>query len=266
MAKSNFPKILDEVYLHEGGYVDHPRDPGGATNLGITHKTLADWLGRPVTKDDVRNITREQSEAIYRENYWDKVKGDNLPYGLDLVAMDGAVNSGPSRGAKWLQKGLGVKADGRIGPQTIAASWVAEVSSIELSCDARMSFLRGLRHWDAFGRGWSRRVASVEAVGVRMWLAAAGSRKDAVTGLQERIDSAPRLASDERRAGATQTTATATAGGGGVTVVDLPPLAIVALALGVAIAIALIYLRARRKAQYHEDRAAALETQKELLL
>lgn len=266
MAKRNFRRVLDHVLKFEGGYVDHPRDPGGATNLGITHKTLAAWRGEPVTKRDVRELTVDEAAEIYRARYWRVVQGDALPYGLDLVAMDGAVNSGPRRGAKWLQKGVGARADGKVGPKTIEAAQRAPVGSIKRACNARMAFLSGLRHWDAFGRGWSRRVASVEAAGTRMWIEAAEGTRAAREALQSAADKAPKEASDERRAGATQTAATAGGGASGVAVTpDLPVEVAAAGLLLVAGAAILLAFRAHRRARYHEDRAEALAKEVEEL-
>lgn len=266
MAKNNFPPVMDEIFKHEGGYVDHPRDPGGATNMGITHKTLAAWRRvSHVSKIEVKRLTKSEARDIYRDRYWNKVHGDALPYGFDLVAMDGAVNSGPRRGAKWLQRGVGARADGVIGPKTIEAARRSDAQGIERACDARMGFLRGLRHWDAFGRGWSRRVASVEAVATRMYLAASEGNRAAEERLKGSAQAASHRATDERRAGGAQTTATGAGGVGGVTVVDLPPAAITALALGVVVVAALLFFRAHRKARYHEDRAEALLTEMEAL-
>jgi len=169
MAERNFEAVMVEIFKHEGGYVDHPRDPGGATNMGITHLTLADWRGAPVTKQDVRELTKQEARAIYRARYWHAIKGDDLPAGLDLVAMDGAVNSGPSRGARWLQQALGVTADGVIGPKTRSAAIVSNHPKIiSRACALRLDWLRGLHHWGTFGRGWQRRVEDVERVALAM--------------------------------------------------------------------------------------------------
>jgi lysozyme family protein len=163
-VKSNFKRCLAEVLKHEGLWSDHPRDPGGATMKGITLKTYRTY--RPgASKDDLRNITDAEVERIYRDGYWNAVRGDDLPAGLDLVAFDAAVNSGVSRGAKWLQQALSVTADGKIGPATIAAAKKAEpISVIDTALMRRMAFLRGLSTFDTFGRGWTRRVESVAAV------------------------------------------------------------------------------------------------------
>lgn len=171
MSASNYPRCITKVLKSEGGYVDHKNDPGGATNYGITIGTLSRALGRPATKREVRDISLTLVHRIYREDYWDAVKGDELYDGFDLVVFDAGVNSGPSRGIKWFQKGLGVKADGVIGQKTLAAAMDHKdgVGVIKRACKARMSFLRGLRHWKSFGTGWSRRVAGVEVEGVSMY-------------------------------------------------------------------------------------------------
>lgn len=160
--KSNFAFCLKEVLKHEGGWSDHPSDPGGATMKGITIGTYRAWKRRAVTKAELRAISDDEVAAIYKKNYWDKVRGDDLPGGLDFVAMDAAVNSGPSRGAKWLQQGLGVVADGTIGPATIAAANAQYAPAvIERAIGFRLAFLKRLKTWPTFGKGWGRRVEDV---------------------------------------------------------------------------------------------------------
>src|SRR3954447_9587673 len=95
MARDAFANCLAFVLEEEGGYSDMPGDPGGATNMGITRATLADWRGAPVSKDDVLSLERDEAAAIYRRRYWDAIRGDELPAGLDLALFDDAVNSGP---------------------------------------------------------------------------------------------------------------------------------------------------------------------------
>lgn len=154
--RANFDTCLSELLIHEGGYVNHPRDPGGETNFGISKRSYP--------REDIRGMTRERAGQIYRRDFWDAVKGDDLPAGLDLVAFDAAVNSGASRGARWLQQALGVEADGKIGPKTIAAAKAADAARVvRAATDARMAFLRGLPTWGDFGKGWTRRVDSVRA-------------------------------------------------------------------------------------------------------
>lgn len=171
--KASFPAVLNEVLAHEGGYVNHPKDPGGETNFGISKRSYPNL--------DIRNLTKADAAEIYRSDYWDRVRGDDLPAGVDLVAMDGAVNSGVSRGAKWIQKAVGVTADGQVGPQTLAAlSGSDALAVIKKACALRMSFLRGLGTWSTFSKGWSRRVASVEAEGTRLALEAQGRNSNEV--------------------------------------------------------------------------------------
>lgn len=167
--KANFDRCLTHVFASEGGYVNHPVDPGGATNMGITHGTLSRWRGKHVNKSDVRDLTRAEAAAIYRAWYWDKVRADDLPSGLDLVAFDAAVNSGPARGAKWLQQALGVVADGYIGPQTLdAARGAVVLNVINEACDIRLDYLKRLSTWPVFGRGWSGRVSEVRSEAMDM--------------------------------------------------------------------------------------------------
>ena len=163
-----FADCLAELLRQEGGYVDNPADPGGATNLGITLATLSDWRGRPVTKQEVRDLTKSEAGAIYRARYWNVVRADSLPPGLDLAVFDFAVNSGPARAVKTLQAVVGAAQDGAVGPITLAA--IARASGTvkiitELS-DARMRYLRSLPTWESFGRGWTRRVEEVKAAAV----------------------------------------------------------------------------------------------------
>ncbi|MGD9866716.1 MAG: glycoside hydrolase family 108 protein [Hyphomicrobiales bacterium] len=160
--QDTFPDALKLVLAHEGGYVDHPLDPGGATNRGITIGTLRQWRGKPVTKSDVKNITFDEVAAIYRARYWDALSCDDLPRGLDYAVFDYGVNSGISRAARVLQALVGVTQDGIIGGMTLkAVSRCSSVTLINRLCDQRLSFLQRLRTWNAFGRGWTNRVRGV---------------------------------------------------------------------------------------------------------
>ncbi len=158
--EANFFKSLEMVLHHEGGFVQHPDDPGGATNKGITHKTYADFLGRPLEDvSELKNIPEEHVQLIYKNGYWDKVKGDELPGGVDFCVFDWAVNSGPGRAAKALQKIVMVSQDGAIGPKTlIAVSEMTPTEIIENMTKQRIEFYKGLNTFDTFGRGWLRRA------------------------------------------------------------------------------------------------------------
>lgn len=173
MAKGNLAACLAVTLPHEGGYSDHPKDPGGATNMGITHITLANWRGlKSVTKADVKALTLNEATVIYAENYWAPVRGSDLPYGVDLAVFDYGVNSGVGRGAKELQRVVGVKVDGKIGGETLKAVILADgKATIKAISARRLSFMQSLKIWETFKRGWSRRVADVEAKAMAMWLA-----------------------------------------------------------------------------------------------
>jgi lysozyme family protein len=163
MNETRFDACLAEVLKHEGGYVDHPDDPGGATNMGITLRTLADWRGvATLAKAEVRNLTRAEAERIYRTRYWNTVLADDLPVGIDQAVFDFAVNSGPDRAIRTLQGALGVAADGIIGPHTRAALRLRPSRAlVDNICDRRLAFLRTLSTFAVFGRGWTSRVEAV---------------------------------------------------------------------------------------------------------
>jgi len=119
--QQNFETALAHVLKYEGGYSDHPSDPGGATNRGITKAVLEAYRGHSVSKADVRALSRGEAAAIYRSRYWDAAKCDRLPDGLDLAVFDCAVNQGIGRASRFLQQAAQVTADGKIGPKTLAA-------------------------------------------------------------------------------------------------------------------------------------------------
>ena len=171
-----FEDALRRVLKHEGGYVNHPKDPSGATNRGVTQATYDAYrASRGVAKVSVRGITDAEVAAIYKLQYWDRAHCDDLPFGLDYAVFDFAVNSGVSRAAKFLQAVVGATQDGVIGQMTLAA--VAEhdpAKVIEQLCDNRLAWLKRLRHWPTFGRGWSRRVQDVKAASLNMSQGGAG--------------------------------------------------------------------------------------------
>ncbi len=176
MAAESFSQALALVLRHEGGYADHPADPGGATMMGITQATLASWRGRPVSKAEVRAVPRDEVAAIYRARYWNAINGDALPAGIDLAVFDYAVNSGPGRAARTLQGIAGTEADGLIGPRTVAAIASLEPQSVIVAyCKARRAFLSHLPTAPVFGRGWMRRVVDVEKNSLNLLKSAAVS-------------------------------------------------------------------------------------------
>ncbi len=156
--KENFYESLDVVLKHEGGYVDHPEDPGGRTNMGITQAVYEKYLGRTVTEEEMKDMKIGDVRIIYKESYWDKIKGDDLPSGIDFCVFDWAVNSGVSRASRALQKIVGVKDDGVIGPNTLKAVNSADAKVvIKQLTEAREDFYRRLSTFDTFGNGWLSR-------------------------------------------------------------------------------------------------------------
>jgi len=173
MAQHNFGNCVHKVLRHEGGYVNHPDDPGGITNLGVTKKVYDAWTGKESTVDQMKALNDEDVKPIYEENYWNKIKGDELPNGLDLCIFDFGVNAGPSRAAKMIQKMADTTVDGGIGPNSIKAinalvkkDGLEEV--IKLYQAKRQAYYESLKHFDTFGRGWTRRNEDTTAYALEM--------------------------------------------------------------------------------------------------
>jgi len=159
--KENYPQALKQVLKYEGGKVDDPRDPGGRTAFGITQETYNAWRKKQnLPTVDVFTISQADVAAIYRQEYWDRIRGDDLPSGVDFAVFDYAVNSGVSRAAKMLQSVVGVTQDGQIGPATILATKTYVAMSIT---NRRLAFMQSLSIWSTFGKGWSARIADVKA-------------------------------------------------------------------------------------------------------
>ena len=155
---SNFSECLKLVLHHEGGYVNHPKDPGGETNMGVTKRVYEEFGG---TKD-MKDLEFEDVMPIYKKNYWDRVKADDLPAGLDLCVFDFGVNAGTGRAAKYLQSLVGATADGAIGPNTLKTVEVyVQIEGIEATIEAyqknRQGYYEKLKTFETFGRGWTLR-------------------------------------------------------------------------------------------------------------
>lgn len=148
----NLTQALKHLLGNEGGYVDHPKDPGGATNYGITQR-VARAHGY---QGDMRNFPLSMALGIYEADYWKPIKADQLPESLRFHVFDAAVNSGPSQAIKWLQRAAGVADDGIIGPRTLSAASL--VSPAKYSA-IRLRFMTTLDTWPSFGKGWARRIA-----------------------------------------------------------------------------------------------------------
>lgn len=164
MAKGNFEKLLPLILHHEGGYVNHPKDPGGATNKGITLNTYRAYKNNQgLTSNDLKRITNEEVSDIYRARYWNVIRGDDLPSGLDYAVFDFAVNSGNSRAIRYLQRLVDADDDGFMGPKTLEKVLKFNVSSLIVGlCYNRLQFMKSLKIWSTFGTGWKSRVDSVQ--------------------------------------------------------------------------------------------------------
>lgn len=159
-----FQACVRFVLKNEGGFVDNPNDPGGATNMGITMGTLRAWRGEPVTVDDVRDLSQDEAIKIYQANYWNPLKCDELPLGVDMVVFDFGVNAGIRRSGMTLQQVIGVTEDGIIGPDTLAAVAREDPSDIVGRFGAaRLDFYRQLKEWPVFGQGWTNREAESQS-------------------------------------------------------------------------------------------------------
>lgn len=158
-----FDRFIERVLTHEGGYVNHPRDPGGATRYGVTQRTLDrirqanPGMGLPKS---VRDLSRDQAKLCYRIAYWQPIKGDQLPQQFAFQLLDAYVNTSPETVIRWAQRAAGVADDGKLGPITLAALHATDPADLVLRFMAeRMLYVTGLSTWPDFGRGWARRWA-----------------------------------------------------------------------------------------------------------
>ena len=167
--KDNFEQSLKMILHHEGGYVNHRDDPGGSTMRGVTQAVWEDWVDRPVTEEEMKSLTVDDVTPIYKRNYWDRARCDDLKSGVDFAVFDLCVNGGVGRGAKMLQKVVGVTQDGGIGPQTLGAVSRMDPSDIiEQYAAEREAFYRRLKTFDTFGRGWLRRNEETRLAALEM--------------------------------------------------------------------------------------------------
>ena len=245
--EANRTACLTFVLREEGGYVNDPRDPGGETKFGISKRAHPDL--------DIAALTEAHARALYTAGEWRALACGALPEGLDLVAVDAGVNSGITRSACWLQAALRVTSDGRIGPVTLAAAQAQpSLPVIAAACAVRMSFLGGLRTFATFGRGWSARVARVEARATAMAVSAEGADPRPVL--------EAKAATAQSAATAQTTRAAATLGSGGLVAggTPLPDWALAVIAV-IFVAAAILFIIKR---QQHRVRAAAFRTEGDL--
>lgn len=241
MAKGAFLKCHEVTAKWEGGWSDHPSDPGGATMYGITIAKYREHFPKG-TAADLKKISRAAALDIYRKDFWNTVNGDNLAPGVDLAVYDAGVNSGVSRARKWLLASIGG----------------ADVQTVKNICKARLGFVQGLSTWKTFGKGWARRIADIEAKGVS-WALAAVTTPGVVKQTLDREAKEANTKSDNQTVAAGTTTA-GTAGGAAVSpeIVDqaFNTQLIVFLSIMALIAAALFW-----RAHIHKARSLAYATE-----
>jgi lysozyme family protein len=166
---TNWKQSFELMLQSEGGFVNHPSDPGGMTNLGVIKATWEGWVGREVDEAEMRGLTPEKVKPLYKKKYWDAVRGDELPPGISYLCFDFAVNAGVGRSIKTLQTAVGVTPDGGFGPMTMAAVQAVDpIELIERFSQAKEDFYRSLNTFATFGKGWLNRVADVKVKATSM--------------------------------------------------------------------------------------------------
>jgi len=269
MARANYPAVLADTLKHEGGFQPDRHDKGNwtggkvgvgelkGTNKGISAAAFPDL--------DIRNLSDAEIARIYEAKYWNPVRGDLLPYGVDLATFDAGVMSGPGRAVKWLQKSIGTKVDGAFGPKTAEAMGHAELIGdkiVHRVCDARLGFVKGLTIFSRYGKGWSRRIAGVRAKGVAMWM---DNRNWTAALKHDQLERTAEAARKRARAQDTAAKGTAATGGTGVAVdrgtdfIDLLGNGLV-LAAAIGLFIFVAYLIATR-ARINRDTAQAMDAE-----
>lgn len=244
-----FEKCHTVTAKWEGGWSNHAVDPGGKTMYGVTEAVYHAWLreqGKPARP--VRNISMAEALAIYKSNYWYAAKCDSLAAGVNLAVYDAAVNSGVSRGRKWLAASIGS----------------TDVETVKRICKARLSFVQGLKTWKAFGKGWRNRIVDIEAKGVTWAMAAAPATTPAV--VKKRVENEAVKADDlakKQAGGAAGAGTTGTAGGGVVATSDAPDWTmldtLIVSGLGVAAVLFVVWLVWRSR--INKARAAAYKAE-----
>ena len=170
MVQQSYEGALARLFVHEGGYTNHPSDPGGPTNFGITIGDYRKYVKPAATAADVKAMTLDEAKRIYRAKYWDAQRCDDLPPGVDYAVFDYGVNSGIGRSGKVLRRSLDLPDDSSVvNDRVIEAAAAADAKALVASiCDERLRFLQRLKTWDVFGKGWGRRVAEVKATSLAL--------------------------------------------------------------------------------------------------
>ncbi len=187
MAAPSYDASLARLLAHEGGYTNHPSDPGGPTNFGITIADYRKYVKTDATANDVKTMTVAQAKAIYRARYWNALRCDDLPAGVDYAVFDYGVNSGVGRSSKVLRRLLKLPDRAHtVSDAVIAAARRTDAATLVVAiCDERLRFLKSLRTWPVFGKGWGRRVADVRAAALTMATSATAPPPPVITARHE---------------------------------------------------------------------------------
>lgn len=153
----NFDQAFDRLIGHEGGYSNHPDDPGGATRWGVTEKVARSWG----YTGDMRDLPGSVAKEIYQALYWVKVRADELPEAVRFDVFDTAVNSGVGQSVKLLQRAAGCADDGILGPKTLSSVRAMDPQLLDKRFSGyRLRFMTTLKNWPPFARGWAARIAT----------------------------------------------------------------------------------------------------------
>lgn len=252
MTSANFPECLSITLASEGGLSTERTDPGNWTGGKIGKGTLKGTkygISAAAFPDiDIRNLTLDDVKPIYKAKYWDEIGGDALPAGFDLATFDYAVNSGPARALRDAQTVIGAPADGKFGPLTRARAASAGIKEIKALCAKRLTFMQSLAIWRTYGKGWSARVARIEAKAVAMSLRSQPG-VDVKAALADEASRAEKAAGTLRKAGAAIAVSASGGAGTGAALPAEPNLAILggAMALGLVVAGVLLLKATREK-------------------
>ena len=163
--QNNFLESVKYVLQSEGGFVNNPKDPGGATNMGVTKASWISFVKKPVHDNDIKNLTSIDVIPFYKKRYWDICLCDNLPSGIDYCIFDYAINSGPIRSVETLRRLIGLEHVGAFDKKNIESYFKQNEDNkvlIKKICSQRLSFLQSLKNYETFGKGWLNRVLMVQ--------------------------------------------------------------------------------------------------------
>jgi len=217
MAQVNYARCLANTLVEEGGYVNHPQDPGGPTMRGVIQKVYDQYRSdHRLARQSVKFITEGELQAIYRTGYWDPIKGDRWPKGPDQIAFDIAVNSGPGRVRPLMAKALSTPASTSIDTLVKYADGANDrIALCKKACANRASFYRSLGTYKTFGKGWMRRNARIEAISIKMCTEDERlSQKETKDLIKKEENSARKKAQRNKKAAVTTGGGGAVAGGG----------------------------------------------------